>query len=106
MLYRVAVARTDVSEKRIASIIKVARFGEWGTTLALTICVFRLLVLLATAKVSTSPILVTRMMETICSSEISVLTRATRRSIPEEDIIHSHRCENLKSSIGLTDWTL
>jgi hypothetical protein len=26
-----------------------------------------------------------------------VLTRATRRNIPEEAILHSHRCENLKS---------
>jgi hypothetical protein len=26
-----------------------------------------------------------------------VLTRATRRNIPEDDILHSHRRENLKS---------
>jgi hypothetical protein len=26
--------------------------------------------------------------------------------IPEDDILHSHRCENLKSYIALTDWTL
>jgi hypothetical protein len=29
-----------------------------------------------------------------------------RRHIPEDDILHSHRCENLKSYIALTGWTL
>jgi hypothetical protein len=37
------------------------------------------------------------MMEAICSSETSILTRTTRRHIPEDDIPHSHRRENLKS---------
>jgi hypothetical protein len=33
----------------------------------------------------------------LCSSETSVHTRSTRRHIPEHSILHSHRCENLKS---------
>jgi hypothetical protein len=35
-----------------------------------------------------------------------VLTRDTRRNIPEDDILHSHRLENLKSYIALTGWAL
>jgi hypothetical protein len=36
MLRRVALVRTDVSEERSASFIRVTRIGELGTTLALT----------------------------------------------------------------------
>jgi hypothetical protein len=35
-------------------------------------------------------------MEAIRFSEMSVHTRTTRRHIPENDILHSHRRENLK----------
>jgi hypothetical protein len=46
------------------------------------------------------------MMQALSSSEISVLTTATWRNIPEDGILHSHRPENLKSETALTGWTL
>jgi hypothetical protein len=36
MLYRVVLVRTDISEERIASIIRVTRISELETTLAVT----------------------------------------------------------------------
>jgi hypothetical protein len=81
MLRRVALVRSDVSEERYASIIRVTRIGDLGTTLAVTIrSVLRFLV---TADVPSSQILVTLMMETLHSSETSVITRVARRNIPK-----------------------
>jgi hypothetical protein len=63
--------------------------------------------LLVTANVlPSSPILFTLVMEAICSSETSVLTRVTRRNIPEDNILHGHRRETIKSYIALTGWAL
>jgi hypothetical protein len=104
MLCCVAVVRTDVSEERITSIINVIRIVELGTTLIVTRnrstlqrnSIPRLLV---TDNIPSLPILLTLMIEMICSSETSILTSSTRRNIPEDDIFHSHRPENLKSYI-------
>jgi hypothetical protein len=71
MLHRVALVRTDVSQERLR-------------------------VLVTDNVVSISPILVTRVMEAIHSSDTSVLTRATRRNIPEDGILYSHRRGNPK----------
>jgi hypothetical protein len=45
------------------------------------------------------------MTEAIRSSE-TLVTRATRRNIPEDSILQSHSRENLKSYIASTGWTL
>jgi hypothetical protein len=84
-LRRVDLVTSEVSEELSAPIIKMTKIGELWTMLAVTSnrCI------LSWGAVS--------------SSETSVLTKATRRSIPEDGILHSHRREILKSYIALTD---
>jgi hypothetical protein len=48
-------------------------------------------------ELSVSIMRVTRMLS---SSETSALTKSTRRIIPEDDILHDHRRENIKSYIS------
>jgi hypothetical protein len=52
------------------------------------------------------PIIFILMMEAIRSFETSVFTIAPWLHIPEDDILHSHCRENLKSYMALTGWTL
>jgi hypothetical protein len=74
MLRGVAFVGTGVSEELSASSIRVTRVGELGTTLA-----------------------VASNRRTMRRNTWSVLTRATRRNIAEDAILHSQRRKNLKS---------
>jgi hypothetical protein len=91
MLRRVALVRTDVSEEHSTS-FRVTRIGELRTKRTVTSnrrapgSVRRLLV--TASVVPSSPILVT-LKEVLCSSETSVLTRATQRNISEDDTLES-----------------
>jgi hypothetical protein len=75
----VTLVRADVWEECIASIIRVRRIREPVTALA------------ATSNRSS--------LRRNTTSYISLPTRATRRHISEDGILHSHRRENLKFSI-------
>jgi hypothetical protein len=69
--------------------------------------VLRCVALVRTASVvPSSPILVTLMKEALGSSETTVLTRASRRNIPEDTILHSHRRENLKYYTLVSEFSL
>jgi hypothetical protein len=89
MLRRVALVRTDVSEKRIYSVIRVTRIDEVGKTLVFT------------RNRRTLRKNLTLMMEALSSSETSALTRAIQRNISRNDILHNHRRDNLKSYMDI-----
>jgi hypothetical protein len=112
MWRRVAPVRTDVSQERSASIIRVKGIRELRRTLAVTRNWSTMRRFTGNVYPS-SLILFTLMMWAMSSTESSFLTRATQCHISEDSILHSPHLENLKSffySVALspranyTDW--
>jgi hypothetical protein len=91
----VALITNDLSEERVATIIRAKRVSELATALAVT-----------SNNLPSKMIRFTLILETLRSPETSVLTRAIWSHILEDGIIHSHRRENLKPYIALNGWTL
>jgi hypothetical protein len=87
----VTLVRIDLSEERIASVIRVKKSEARNNQ--------QLLMFLTTANVAISLILSTLVMEAIRSSKTQVLTIAARRRIPEHGICNSHRSENHRSYV-------
>jgi hypothetical protein len=87
----VALLRTDVSEDRIASIFRAHECEQVTERSYKLLYRHRLVVCSHSCSLK---------MEAIRSSETSVLKRATRCHLPEDDNHHSHRRGNLKSYIS------
>jgi hypothetical protein len=95
MLRRVALVGTDVSEERIAYIMRMTTIGELGTAMLFLHSLRRLQV---TANVVLSSVIFVTLMVEILSSETSVLARATRRNILEDGIVQMNVCFGMADS--------
>jgi hypothetical protein len=91
--YRLKGSRFDFQRYKIFLVVLVLERGSLSFVRIIE-------ELLGKEIVPSSPILVTLMIEAICSSETSVRTKAMWRYVPEGGMLHSHHRENLKSYIA------
>jgi hypothetical protein len=78
----VALVRTDVSERRIAFIIRVKRMRELGTLPERIASIIRIKRI---SELGSSTVTVLTLIMKVSSSETSVLTRAIRCHTPEDN---------------------
>jgi hypothetical protein len=92
----VVLVRINVSNKRVTSTFRVEQIREWVMVGSVSLATSNNF--LRSRNISTLKT------EAIFFSETSVFATLTLRNVPEDVILHSHRCENITSYKKIFKW--